>query len=313
MRKPFNGDFSLTQGFGGNPDSYAKFGLKGHDGLDYGLPTGTEVVAPHSGKIIEAAFDANGYGNYLKIENDKEGSVLAHLKEFRVKVGDVVTEGQLIAISNNTGNSTGAHLHWGYYLFPRNRQNGYGGFIDQTPYLTASTPTTTTIPLEKDKFEELVDKSTKYDTFKSAGYTVIDDVTKKVGDLEKDANDKQNALNTLNAKVVDLNQAMAKDHQTSYDEGIVLMKREAELRDLQADADAVAFKLGVAPFNKAGCFTAIEKLQIPVESAVKPVMQERNELYKLLFEDGKLLYKKFRENPGFVKSFVNRIVSIFRR
>lgn len=131
MIKPFKGSFPLTQGFGENPASYAQFGLKGHDGLDYGLPTGTEVTAPHLGKIIETGVDPTGYGNYIKIENDKEGSVLAHLKDFNVIVGQVVTEGQLLGHSDNTGNSTGPHLHWGYYLFPRDRTNGYAGFINQ--------------------------------------------------------------------------------------------------------------------------------------------------------------------------------------
>jgi murein DD-endopeptidase MepM/ murein hydrolase activator NlpD len=135
MQKPFKQDFKLTQGFGENPASYAKFNMKGHNGLDYGLPSGTDVVAPHSGKVIEVAYDEFGYGNYIKIENDKEGSVLAHLQESLVSIGTVVSEGQLIAHSDNTGNSTGPHLHWGYYTFPRNRQNGYAGFIDQLPLI----------------------------------------------------------------------------------------------------------------------------------------------------------------------------------
>ena len=140
MIVPFRGTFRLTQKFGENPAMYAQFGMKGHNGLDYGLPTKTQVTAPHDGKVIETAFDAGGYGNYIKIENTKEGSVLAHLASFQVKVGDTVSEGQPIGLSDNTGNSTGPHLHWGYYLFPRNRQNGYAGFINQLPLI--ATPTT---------------------------------------------------------------------------------------------------------------------------------------------------------------------------
>jgi len=136
MRLPFEGSFRVSQEFGKNPDMYKKFGFLGHNGIDYATPSGTYILAPHKGKIIEAAFDANGYGNYLKIENDAEGSVLAHNKEFLVKVGDTVEEGQRVAVSDNTGNSTGPHLHWGYYKKPRDRQNGYGGFIDQQPLLT---------------------------------------------------------------------------------------------------------------------------------------------------------------------------------
>ena len=136
MIRPFRGDFRLTQKFGENPSTYSRFGLKGHNGLDYGLPTGTQVIAPHGGKVIEAQNDPNGYGLYIKIENDKEGSVLAHLKTFQVKVGDSVSEGQPVALSDNTGFSTGSHLHFGYFTKPRDRTNGYAGFIDQLPLLT---------------------------------------------------------------------------------------------------------------------------------------------------------------------------------
>lgn len=156
MKKPFDGEYAITQIFGVNPQDYAQFGLKGHNGYDYALPTGTKVLAPHSGKVIEATLDPKGYGLYIKIENDIEGSVLAHLKEFRVGVGDIVSEGQLIAYSDNSGNSTGPHLHWGYYRHPRNRQNGYAGFIDQTPYLTSqSDALSECLKLHKEAVEKL--------------------------------------------------------------------------------------------------------------------------------------------------------------
>ena len=140
MRLPFDGSYPLTQPFGVNPQNYAKFGLQGHNGTDHALPTGTIVKAPHSGKIIETSIDPSGYGNYLKIENTTEGSVLAHLQKFFVKVGDEVKEGDTIALSDNTGNSTGPHLHFGYYRFPRDRSNGFAGFIDQTPYIGVTLP-----------------------------------------------------------------------------------------------------------------------------------------------------------------------------
>lgn len=147
MIVPFKGTFRLTQGFGGNYDSYKQFGMLGHNGLDYGLPSGTQVIAPHGGTIIETGDEGStGYGKYIKIENGIEGSVLAHLQSFQVKVGDTVSEGQPIAFSDNTGNSTGPHLHWGYYKFPRNRQNGYAGFIDQLPLITAPVPSPTPLP-----------------------------------------------------------------------------------------------------------------------------------------------------------------------
>ena len=57
MRKPFNGNFPQTQGFGENPATYAKFKLNGHNGLDFGLPSGTPVIAPASGGFLETVID----------------------------------------------------------------------------------------------------------------------------------------------------------------------------------------------------------------------------------------------------------------
>lgn len=152
MILPFSGNFPLTQRFGNKfilngVDVYAQYGLAGHNGLDYGLPSNTQIIAPHGGKIIEVVDEGDiGYGKYIKIENDKEGSVIAHLGSFQVKVGDTVSEGQPIALSDNSGNSTGPHLHWGYYLFPRNRQNGYAGFINQLPLIASPAPSPTPLP-----------------------------------------------------------------------------------------------------------------------------------------------------------------------
>lgn len=147
MIRPFRGNFILTQQFGVNKANYIQFGLQGHNGLDYGLPLKTQIIAPHGGVVLEAASDPGGYGLYLKIESATEGSVLAHLDSFQVKVGDTVVEGQPVGLSNNTGNSTGPHLHWGYYKIPRNRQNGFAGFIDQLPLITEVMPPPAPLPL----------------------------------------------------------------------------------------------------------------------------------------------------------------------
>jgi hypothetical protein len=136
----------VTQAWGVNPDLYKQFGLKGHNGIDYRafLPNGdrcyvggkSEVFAPHSGKVIENRLDA-GYGNYVKIENDKEGSILAHFSHLSpLKVGQTVKRGDFVGFQGTTGFSSGIHLHWGYYPIPRNRANGYSGTINQLPLIT---------------------------------------------------------------------------------------------------------------------------------------------------------------------------------
>lgn len=131
----------VTQEWGVNGDVYKRFGYKGHNGLDLRLHEGnnTPVYAPHDGVVKERRDDPDGYGFYLKIESDKEGSILAHLKEFRVNINKQVKEGDLVAIGDNTGWSTGSHLHWGYWQQPRDRNNGYGGTIDPRPYLDQET------------------------------------------------------------------------------------------------------------------------------------------------------------------------------
>jgi murein DD-endopeptidase MepM/ murein hydrolase activator NlpD len=192
MIKPFRGEFRLTQGFGGNPASYAQFGLKGHNGLDYGLPTGTQIIAPHNGKVIEVADEGTrGYGKYIKIENEKEGSVMAHLSSFQVKVGDTVSEGQPIALSGNTGNSTGPHLHWGYYLFPRNRQNGYAGFIDQINLIAKPPTQTDSLQQQLDKMRTERDKN--WNLYVDEKSKVLS-LTQKVKELETKISNAKQAL-----------------------------------------------------------------------------------------------------------------------
>jgi len=136
MKRPFLGMYPVTQEWGVNPADYARFGLKGHNGVDYGVPTCTSILAPHNGTVIEAAYDQYGYGMYVKIENDKDGSILGHFQSFNVNAGDTVSEGQQVGISDSTGNSTGPHLHWGYYRMPRNKSDGYSGTTNPFPYLT---------------------------------------------------------------------------------------------------------------------------------------------------------------------------------
>lgn len=160
MRRPFNGSYRVTQSFGENPNSYKQFNIKGHDGVDYGLPVGTPVLAPHTGTVIESG-ELGGYGFYVKIQNDVEGSVLAHLSRRDVAAGTKVQEGQQVGLSGGAkgapgaGNSTGPHLHWGYYRIPRQRGNGFDGFIDQWPFLDAATPQPAETPLTDQQEQEM--------------------------------------------------------------------------------------------------------------------------------------------------------------
>lgn len=131
----------ITQKWGVNKAAYEKFGLLGHNGVDYRafLPNGercyeggkSEVFAPHDGTIIENYLDGAGYGWYIKIENNLEGSILAHFSNSSpLTIGQKVKQGDFVGFQGTTGNSTGIHLHWGYYPKPRDKSNGYSGTVD---------------------------------------------------------------------------------------------------------------------------------------------------------------------------------------
>jgi len=96
-------------------------GFAGHNGADYPCPIGTPVPASHSGRIITAKLDDptkfnGGYGYYIRIEDEGYNTIYAHLSEILVSLGDIVEANQIIGLSGNSGNSTGAHLHFGLRL-----------------------------------------------------------------------------------------------------------------------------------------------------------------------------------------------------
>lgn len=123
-------DVGYSQFFGENPESYEKFGIDGHNGIDIPIASGTKLYSAVDGVITEQANDPYGYGNYVKIENDSCGILYAHLSKFVLKAGDKVKAGDLIGYSGNSGNSTGPHLHFAVFPKPRDRSNGYNGYID---------------------------------------------------------------------------------------------------------------------------------------------------------------------------------------
>jgi len=83
-----------------------------HGGIDIKAPEGTQVVSAGDGVIIKAANEKN-WGNLVIIRHDEEHETwYAHLKDFTVKNGDMVYEGQVIGHVGTTGISTGPHLHF---------------------------------------------------------------------------------------------------------------------------------------------------------------------------------------------------------
>jgi len=133
----------ITQLFGKNPDVYKKWGFPGHNGIDYGIPNGTPVKSATSGKVAAVSFEDGGYGNYVKIAH-KDGAktfytYYAHLASAAVSAGQSVNAGQVIGHSNNTGSSTGPHLHFGVKIEGENP--AYKGYVDPMPYFSGGAGT----------------------------------------------------------------------------------------------------------------------------------------------------------------------------
>ncbi|WP_407396869.1 M23 family metallopeptidase [Treponema sp.] len=83
-----------------------------HLGIDYGVPTGTEVRSAADGKVVMAE-DRISTGWSVVIEHlPGLYTLYYHMNEMKVKEGDTVKAGSLIGYSGATGLATGPHLHW---------------------------------------------------------------------------------------------------------------------------------------------------------------------------------------------------------
>jgi murein DD-endopeptidase MepM/ murein hydrolase activator NlpD len=120
--------------------SYAQNGgmwASKHSGQDFAVPTGTKVFAVHEGTVVKAggwgAGDGPAYGNAVVVKHGNGTySQYAHLSKVQVSVGEKVKTGEQIALSGNTGNSSGPHLH-----FEIRTTANYGSAIDPAKFLAS--------------------------------------------------------------------------------------------------------------------------------------------------------------------------------
>ena len=87
-----------------------------HMGLDIRGAVGTPIVAPKRGRVVLA--ESHFYSGNIVIIDHGGGlfTSFSHLDSFKVKVGDIVDQGQEFAFVGSTGRVTGPHLHWVVYL-----------------------------------------------------------------------------------------------------------------------------------------------------------------------------------------------------
>lgn len=157
----------VTQKFGENTISYYKdIGMLGHNGIDYRAPDSTPIYASHDGRVTFAGYDGSGgLGIIIRTNTEVElldgtsniKTIYWHLKKDSLKVtgSQQVVKGQLLGLADNTGMSTGSHLHFGmkkiaqgendWDWYNTEQKNGYFGAIDPQPYLDTFIPFTETM------------------------------------------------------------------------------------------------------------------------------------------------------------------------
>ncbi|HOO70925.1 MAG TPA: peptidoglycan DD-metalloendopeptidase family protein [Spirochaetota bacterium] len=111
----------VTSGFGTRKDPFSGK-KKFHCGIDISAPEGTPIHAAAEGRVIFSGWK-NGYGKVIVLRHENSYiSVYAHNYRNLVKKGDIIQNGQDIALSGKTGAVTGAHLHFEIrkYITPLN-------------------------------------------------------------------------------------------------------------------------------------------------------------------------------------------------
>ena len=108
--KPISGG-RLSSGFGGRK-APVKGASTNHKGIDWATPIGTAVMASSGGTVSTAGWQ-RGYGYVVYINHpDGKQTRYGHLSKILVSTGQKVTQGQKIALSGNTGRTSGPHVHF---------------------------------------------------------------------------------------------------------------------------------------------------------------------------------------------------------
>lgn len=124
----FKNIYCITQYFGDTAFSQTgAYNGKGHNGVDFGSPEGTPVVAALNGIVLgtgntDLSHDSTGrqcysYGKWVYIQHPNGlGTIYAHLSVISVSKGQNVSTGALLGYSGKTGYATGPHLHFSVYV-----------------------------------------------------------------------------------------------------------------------------------------------------------------------------------------------------
>ena len=146
--------FPISQIFGNKlivngQEFYKKFGLCGHNGIDYATPVNTPLLASVDGVCNVINDGKSGYGLAVRIRKTRPDGITevlyGHMESVCVETGQSVSSGQVIGYSGGdprsptSGDSFGAHVHFGMRWFDTDGnliapENGYLGWQNPLGY-----------------------------------------------------------------------------------------------------------------------------------------------------------------------------------
>lgn len=110
LELPVNG--VVTSGVGWRVDPFGSGKLAFHRGIDIAVPVGTPVRSTRKGRVVFAG-QRRGYGATVIVEHGNgDRTMYGHNSVVKVQLGDLVESGTVLALSGNTGRSTGPHVHY---------------------------------------------------------------------------------------------------------------------------------------------------------------------------------------------------------
>lgn len=117
-----------------------------HPGVDIRANQGSPIYAVKDGVVIENSFQPGGYGRYIVIEHDQDGTVVrslyAHMKSSDMIVGQEVKTKDIIGYVGMTGHTTGPHIHFETRVCTEATEYYLCRPMDPIRYLTRGLPTT---------------------------------------------------------------------------------------------------------------------------------------------------------------------------
>ncbi len=116
MRFPIPSATKVSSGFNPHRLNPVTGRVMSHNGTDFSVHVGTPVQAPADAVVVKATRHPD-MGIYLVLRHSgRYSTVYMHLSKAMVKPGQKIKMGQVIALSGNTGRSTGPHLHYEFHV-----------------------------------------------------------------------------------------------------------------------------------------------------------------------------------------------------